>query len=110
MSLFQSLFGTANSKYQNIKAEEFLKIAENTTDAIILDVRTPAEVAGGKLPGSMNIDIFSRSFLANIDKLDKEKTYLVYCRSGNRSGQACNIMAGRGFTKLYNLSGGITGM
>lgn len=110
MSLFQSLFGTASSKYQNIKAEEFLKIAENTTDAIILDVRTPAEVAGGKLPGSMNIDIFSRSFLANIDKLDKEKTYLVYCRSGNRSGQACNIMAGRGFTKLYNLSGGIAGM
>ena len=110
MSFFQSLFGTAEKKYENIKADEFLKIAENNKDAIILDVRTPAEVAGGKLNGAINIDIFSRDFQSKINKLDKDKTYLIYCRSGNRSGQACNTMAGLGFTNLYNLAGGIISM
>lgn len=110
MSFFQSLFGTASSKYQNVKAEEFIKIAESTPDAVIIDVRTPAEFAGGKLPGAKNIDIFSKDFANQIDKLDRDKTYLLYCRSGNRSGQACNIMAGRGFTKLYNMAGGVMSM
>jgi rhodanese-related sulfurtransferase len=110
MSFFQSLFGTASSKYQNVKAGEFLQIAENTPDAVLIDVRTPAEYNGEKLTGAKNIDIFSKDFTSEIDKLDKNKTYLLYCRSGNRSGQACNIMAGRGFTKLYNLSGGITSL
>lgn len=110
MSIFQSLFGTASTKYQNVNATEFLKIAEETPDAVIIDVRTPAECSGGKLPGAKNIDIFSKDFLSQVDKLDKDKTYLLYCRSGNRSGQACNIMAGRGFTKLYNLSGGVMSM
>ncbi|MDX2067438.1 MAG: rhodanese-like domain-containing protein [Haliscomenobacter sp.] len=110
MSFFQSLFGTATSKYQNVKAGEFMQIAENTPDAVLIDVRTPAEFNGGKLPGAKNIDIFSKDFLNQIDKLDKDKTYLLYCRSGNRSGQACNIMAGRGFTKLYNMAGGVMSM
>ena len=87
-----------------------MQIAENTPDAVLIDVRTPAEFNGGKLPGAKNIDIFSKDFLNQIDKLAKDKTYLLYCRSGNRSGQACNIMAGRGFTKLYNLSGGVMSM
>jgi len=110
MSFFQSLFGTATSKYQNVRAGEFMQIAENTPDAVLIDVRTPAEFSGGKLPGAKNIDMFSKDFLNQIDKLDKDKTYLLYCRSGNRSGQACNIMAGRGFTKLYNMAGGVMSM
>ena len=87
-----------------------MQIAENTPDAVLIDVRTPAEFNGGKLPGAKNIDMFSKDFLTQIDKLDKDKTYLLYCRSGNRSGQACNIMAGRGFTKLYNMAGGVMSM
>jgi hypothetical protein len=110
MSFFQSLFGTATSKYQNVKAAEFLKIAEETSNAVILDVRTPDEFTGGALKDAINIDIFSRDFQSKIEKLDKDKTYLVYCRSGNRSGQACNTMAGLGFTKLYNLAGGVMSM
>ncbi|AEE50409.1 rhodanese-like domain-containing protein [Haliscomenobacter hydrossis] len=110
MSFFQSLFGTAEKKYQDIPADEFLKLSENTKDVVLLDVRTPAEFAGGKLKGAINIDIFARDFQSKIAKLDKDKTYLVYCRSGNRSGQACNTMAGLGFTKLYNLAGGVISM
>lgn len=73
---------------------------------VLLDVRTEAEVTEGKIPGAAVIDFRSPDFRQNIEKLDKSKTYLVYCRSGNRSGQACNIMKEMGFEKLYNLEGG----
>ncbi len=81
-------------------------ISENPT-TIILDVRTPAEFNQGAIKGAINIDIMGGAFNDKITKLDKNKTYLVYCRSGNRSGSACSAMGNLGFTKLFNLSGGI---
>lgn len=98
----------AEMEYKNITAEEFKKIQEENPDVVFLDVRTPAEVRHGKIPGSANIDIMDRHFAEKVEKLDKGKTYLVYCRSGNRSGQACANMAGKGFQNLYNLKGGIS--
>lgn len=94
--------------YKNITAEEFKKIQEENPDAVILDVRTPAEVRQGKIPGAVNMDIMDRQFAEKIETLDKDKTYLVYCRSGNRSGQACNLMADKGVSKVYNLGGGVS--
>nr|WP_152426342.1 rhodanese-like domain-containing protein [Cesiribacter andamanensis] len=94
-------------KYKNIGAEELKKLQEENPDAVVLDVRTPGEVRGGKIPGATTIDIMDRNFANRIETLDKDKPYLVYCRSGNRSGQACSYMAERGFTRLYNLNGGI---
>ncbi|NUO00954.1 MAG: rhodanese-like domain-containing protein [Saprospiraceae bacterium] len=110
MNLFQSLFGTGTKKYNDLRANEFLKMLEETKNAVLLDVRTPAEFASGKVKGAVNIDIYNPDFSASIDKLDKNKTYFVYCRSGARSGQACNLMAERGFENLYNLSGGISSL
>ncbi len=76
-------------------------------NAFILDVRTEDEVADGYIPNSTNIDIYlGQSFLDELEKLDKTKTYYVYCRSGNRSGQACAIMNSVGFENTYNLQGG----
>lgn len=94
--------------YKNLKAEELKKIREEQPDAVVLDVRTPAEVRQGKIPGASTIDMMDRQFTEKIENLDKNKTYLLYCRSGNRSAQACTYMAGKGFTHLYNLSGGIS--
>ena len=94
--------------YKNITAEEFKKMQEENPDAVVLDVRTPAEVKQGKIPGATNMEVTARNFFEDVQKLDKEKTYLVYCRSGARSGQACDYMAGKGFTNVYNLSGGIS--
>lgn len=94
-------------KYKNISAEEFKNIREENPSAIILDVRTAGELKQGKIPGATHIDLMDRSFGDKVGKLGKDKTCLVYCRSGNRSGQACEIMAGKGFTNLYNLEGGI---
>ncbi|CCG53207.1 Rhodanese-related sulfurtransferase [Flavobacterium indicum GPTSA100-9 = DSM 17447] len=84
--------------------EGFLK----DQDAIILDVRTEEEVASGKIPNSINIDIYKgQGFVYQVEELDKNKTYYVYCRSGARSAQACSIMNQLGFEKTYNLIGGI---
>ena len=77
-------------------------------DTVILDVRTPAEFAQGHLPGAVNIDVESPTFADEVDKLDKTVPYAVYCRSGNRSGVALDVMSGAGFTGAYHLAGGIT--
>lgn len=102
------LFKKKAMQYKNIQAEEFKSIQKEKPDAILLDVRTPGEVKQGKIKGATSIDIMHPQFLENIEQLDKDKSYLVYCRSGSRSAQACQMMAKKGFSHLYNLSGGIS--
>jgi rhodanese-related sulfurtransferase len=71
--------------------------------AAVIDVRTPDEVATGHLHGSINIDIQGSDFEAQMNELDKSADYVVYCRSGNRAGQAIEWMTQNGFTgKLIN--------
>jgi phage shock protein E len=74
----------------------------------ILDVRTPEEFAAGHLIGAMNIDFQAPDFRANIAILDKNATYLVYCRTGVRSAAASQVMAELGFKDIYNMTGGFT--
>ena len=81
------------------------KVAES--GVIVLDVRTPMEFAEGHLENAVNIDFQSGSFESDISTLDKNRTYAVYCRSGNRSGQAVKLMSDLGFTDLYDLDGGV---
>jgi phage shock protein E len=69
---------------------------------IIIDVRTPAEFATGHLEGALNIDVQSPDFQAQISQLDPTQDYFVYCRSGNRSGQAMSQMSQLGFTSMIN--------
>ena len=78
----------------------------NDPEVVILDVRTPEETAEGMIVGAREIDFNAPDFTERIAQLDKQKTYLVYCRSGNRSGQAIQAMAEIGFKDLYNLEGG----
>ena len=74
---------------------------------ITVDVRTPGEFMTGHIQGAQNIDFESGNFENEISTLDKNGTYAVYCRSGNRSGQAVAIMHDAGFHNVYNLNGGI---
>ncbi|SDR04246.1 rhodanese-like domain-containing protein [Flagellimonas zhangzhouensis] len=91
----------------DLSQEEWEEQLQNDENAIILDVRTPEEVEEGYIPGAINIDIYlGQEFLAEVDKLDKSKNFYVYCRSGNRSGQACAIMNSIGIANAYNLEGG----
>lgn len=73
------------------------------TNAIILDVRTPEEYSDGHLEGSDLLDILSGEFHAELPNLDPHAEYLLYCRSGNRSGQAKAAMEQLGFTNVTNL-------
>lgn len=92
--------------YQNISVEVLngLRLEENP---IILDVRSPQELEEGIIPNYKQVNFFNTSFKEELEKLDRSKTYLVYCRSGNRSKKACAMMSKMGFTSLYNLEGGI---
>lgn len=74
--------------------------------AVALDVRTPSEVSQGSIDKATFANVTSLDFNKKLSKLDKTKAYVVYCRSGNRSRRACQMMHKRGFTALYNLEGG----
>lgn len=90
--------------YNNINLKNAVKIVNNSTNLILLDVRTAEEYSSGNIPNSINIDVLSPDFKSKIELLDKNKEYLVYCRSGNRSLIASSIMATNGFIKIYNLN------
>ena len=91
----------------DLTQEEWIEQMKGDKDAFILDVRTPEEVEDGYIPNSTNIDIYlGQEFINEIEKLDKNKNYYIYCRSGNRSAQACSILNSLGFTNAYNLEGG----
>jgi rhodanese-related sulfurtransferase len=97
---------TSTAGATNMDVLEFSKkITES--GVVILDVRTPGEFAEGYIEGARMIDFQGGSFETEIASLDKDVTYAVYCRSGNRSGQAVKIMQDAGFRNLYNLEGGV---
>lgn len=74
----------------------------------VLDVRTPEEYAEGHLDGAVLVDFSSPTFADEIAQLDALRPYLVYCRSGNRSGQAVAVMQQAGFAALWDMDGGVT--
>lgn len=93
----------SNKGYKNLNIEKAIKLVNSSTNLIIIDVRTREEYLAGNIPNSINIDVLSQDFKSKIDMLDKNKEYLVYCRSGNRSAIASSIMSTNGFLNIYNL-------
>ncbi len=74
----------------------------------LIDVRTPQEYVDGHIENVLNIDFNSADFIEQVDKLNRNVTYIVYCHSGKRSAAASNVMAKLGFKDIYNMDGGIT--
>ena len=111
----QTKTNTAKSETQiqiieNITPEEaYILIQENKDNPnfVILDVRTPEEFLGEYIENAVNLDYYSDTFRNDLDKLDKNKTYLIYCRSGRRSENALNIMKELDFREVYNMLGGV---
>lgn len=93
--------------YTNMGPKQFKTAIETTENIVILDVRTPSEVAQGAISGAIVIDFLTEEFPEKVKNLDKNKHYYIYCRSGNRSGQACQMMSQMGFKHLVNLDGGM---
>ena len=78
-----------------------------STIAAVVDVRTPSEFAEGHLDGALNIDWQSANFASEISNLDPAADYVIYCRSGNRAGQAISYMQSNGFTGTLTNGGGL---
>ena len=76
-------------------------------DVVVIDVRTPEEFAEGHIEGAEMIDFYADTFAAEIAALDPDETYLLYCRSGNRSGQTATMMEQLGFEQVYDMDGGV---
>ena len=89
----------------NITVQQFVEMTAGNP-GLILDVRTPAEIAKGKIPESVNIDYYGENFMAEVSELDKSKPVYIYCASGGRSGDAMDKFSEAGFKEVYNLAGG----
>ncbi|MEX2463938.1 MAG: rhodanese-like domain-containing protein, partial [Balneolaceae bacterium] len=93
------------SDQMNINATEFKEKLEKER-GVVIDVRTKNEYDQGHLSlTDYQYDFLNGEFQNSVDSLDKSKTYYLYCRSGNRSGQAAKIMKNEGFDKVYNVGG-----
>lgn len=91
---------------KNINTAEFQEMMKSK-EAVVLDVRTPEEVAAGAIEGSTPLDFYGANFKQSLEAMDKNKLVLVYCAVGGRSGNAMKMMQKMGFKEVYNLSGGI---
>lgn len=93
----------------NLEQKEWWSQFLNDEYGIIIDVRTEDEFESGKIPGSLNIDIYKgQGFIYEIEELDKSKNFYVYCAAGVRSANACGVMQQLGFENVFNLVGGFS--
>lgn len=100
----ESQTAQATGLVDSARAEQLI---ESVDDLVVLDVRTPEEFAAGALPGAILVDINGPSFTDEVSALDTDLPYLVYCRSGNRSAAAVEIMEDLGFGEIYELADGV---
>ena len=103
---------STDQSFRDIGAQESFDLIQRNqgnTDFIIVDIRTPQELNEGHIENAVNIDFYSEAFKGDLDRLEKNRTYFIYCRSGNRSGRAVPVMKELGFKEVYNLSVGIKG-
>ncbi len=91
-----------------IDADAYLQLKASTPDLQLLDVRTPEEVAGGIIASAQHINVHDTDFAEKASKaLDKNLPLVLYCKAGGRSAKAADLLAQQGFSKIYNLTGGI---
>ena len=93
---------------EHIDIHQFSNLmSEKSDNTKIIDVRTLGEFQTGHLSDAILIDFYAKNFVERVKKLDKDATYLLYCRTGNRSGQTLKLMRNLGFKAAYNMKGGM---
>jgi len=104
--LFISLIGFSQTKTENVDAATFKKLIDENK-SVLIDLRTNDELKNkGYIKKAIQIDFFSKDAEAIIKKLDKKKTYLIYCAGGGRSGDCSDLMKASGFSHVVNLENG----
>ena len=97
-----------NANFADVTPAEAKKMMKENPELQIIDVRTDEECADGMIDGATQINIHDEDFVKRLEQLNKEKTYMVYCKAGGRSSRAQNLMKDLGFKRVYNLDGGYT--
>lgn len=105
--VFSNCNQTLNSESKVVSPEEMQTLLQ-LDNIQLVDVRTPKEFKEGFIENAQNIDFKSSTFYEAIKKLDKNKPVIVYCHSGGRSAKCANKLKEAGFTKVYDLEGGIS--
>jgi rhodanese-related sulfurtransferase len=104
--VFFNEFKIATQRFASLTPAAAVQLM-NTEDIVVLDVREPSETIGGKIARAIQIPV--GAVAKRIDELEKhkDKTMLVYCKTGARSGMACKELSKNGFDKVYSLNGGL---
>ena len=114
--LFFTILNVACNNGQSTKSTEKLgnasvitpaEFQEKSLNQTIIDVRTPAEFNSGHIEGAINIDFLGANFLEQVERLDKNETLFIYCKSGGRSSKARSKILNSGFKQVFDLQGGI---
>jgi rhodanese-related sulfurtransferase len=95
------------SQMNNLSFEAFCALYQNDPSGICIDARTKEEYDGWHLPHAKNINYLSHNLADELEKLDKDKSYYVYCRTSRRSLRVCQLLKNMGFEKVYHLKDGI---
>ncbi len=98
---------SSSGTLETVSPEDAAAVIQENADVVVLDIRTPEEYAAGIIEGAVNIDFYASDFSAQLDSLDKDAEYVVYCRSDNRSGQAMDVFSDLGFQTVTEIDGGL---
>ena len=109
LSLFGGTAGAASRDVRPAEGAAVIEANRGKANFIVLDIRTPAEFAEERIAGATLVDFYAPTFRQELSKLDRGKTYFVYCRTGNRSGKAMALFNELGFQDVIHLATGITG-
>jgi len=107
MTCVTSRWKYLKSQLNNLPPEEFWNKYEETPEAQMLDVRTDKEREEGIFPQAIHVNFFGDSFWDQLESLDKEGIYFVYCNTGRRSLRVSTYMKNSGFKHIFNLDDGV---
>lgn len=99
------LLSGCSPSLQSVPAAKFEEAVQG--GAVLIDIRTSQEYDASHIEGARNIDYYAPNFQAQLDQLDRDQSYAIYCRSGSRSSSALRLMEEMGFTDVVELQGGI---
>lgn len=107
--LVLALYSSVSAQKTHLNSPDVKEVLKKNKAIVILDVRTAEEFAAGHLKSAQNIDIRQSDAYSKLDKLNPKTTYLVYCRTNNRSGIAVGYMMQKGFKNVYQMMDGFPG-
>jgi rhodanese-related sulfurtransferase len=102
--VFLSACGNENGGYQDVSVNEAKQLIDENK-VVVIDVRTQEEFQEGHIPNAKLLPL--QEIEQRLEELDKDGTYLIVCRSGNRSAEASEILTNNGFANIYNMTGGM---